>query len=223
MFRKVLMCVLMLASSLIVGCGGADKVVGSPDKAILAYSELVTMGESPNMSAAGFSDEDNKNLRNMMIKIFEASFNAIVPLSDKSAEDLANVFYDSSKARIKFQTTLKTDDAERPVVEIKTTPFNMSDNATAYAPNDELIALIGMVGKLKSDGATDEQLKSNPEVQKLAVEVFGKYLKELPLQPEMTCAVVCKKVTGTDGNTHWAPDDVNALMDFITFGKLADK
>ncbi|MBQ3433988.1 MAG: hypothetical protein IJQ01_08595 [Selenomonadaceae bacterium] len=223
MFRKVLAGAMILAGLLIVGCGGADKVVGSPDKAILAYSELVTMGESPNMAAAGFSEEDNKNLRKMMIKVFEASFNGIVPLSEQSADDLANVFYNSSKARIKFQAALKTDDAERPVVELTTTPFNMTDNAAAFAPNDELIALIGMVGKLKSDGATDEQLKSNPEVQKLAVEVFGKYLKELPLQPEMTCAVVCKKVTGTDGNTHWAPDDVNALMDFITLGKLADK
>ncbi len=221
MFRKVL--VLVLAAVMMTGCGGSDKVVGSPDKAILAYSELVTMGESPNMTAAGFSEEDNKNLRKMMIKAFEASFNEIVPLSDQSVDDLANIFYANSKAKVKFQATLKTDDAERPVVELTTTPFNLSNTAAAYTPNDNLIALIGMVGKLKSDGATDEQLKSNPELQKLAVEVFSKYLEELPIQDEMTCAVVCKKVTGSDGNIHWAPDDVNALMDFITLGKLADK
>ncbi len=205
------------------GCGGAGKVEGTPDKAILAYAEIVTMGESPNMAAAGFSEEDNKNLRKMMTKTFEDSFNAIVPLSAQSADELANAFYANSKAKINFQAKVKTDDAERPIVELTTTPFDMSNTANAYAPNDNLIALLGMVGKLKSDGATDEQLKSNPEVQKLAVDTFGKYLEELPIQPEKTCEVACRKVTGTDGNIHWAPDDVNALMDFITLGKLGDK
>ena len=222
MLKKFLFCILMLAGLLLVGCGGSSKVDGTPDKAILAYSEIVTMGESPNMAAAGFSEEDNKNLRKMMTKDFEESFNAIVPLSDQSADELANIFYANSKAKIKFQAKVKTDDAERPVVELTTTPFDMSNTANAYAPNDNLFALLGMVGKLKSDGATDEQLKSNPEVQKLAVDTFGKYLEELPIQPEKTCEVACRKVTGTDGNIHWAPDDVNALMDFITLGKLGD-
>ena len=220
MLRGVLVYVLMLAAIICAGCGGSEKVDGTPDKAIMAYCEIVTMGESPNMTAAGFSDEDNKNLRKMMIKVFEESFNEIVPLSEQSADDLANIFYANSKAKINFQATLKTNDAERPVVELTTTPYDMSNATNAYAPNDELIALLGMVGKLKSDGATDEQLKANPEVQKLAVDVFGKYLKELPIKSEMTCAVACKKVTGTNGNIHWAPDDVNALMDFITLGKI---
>lgn len=223
MHRKILICALMLAAVLLTSCGGAEKVHGTPDKAILAYCEIVTMGESPNMTAAGFSEEDNRNLRKMMVKVFEESFNEVVPLSEQSAEDLANIFYANSKAKIKFQAKIKTEDAERPVVELTTTPFDMSNTTTAYAPSDELLALLGMLGKLKSDGATDEQLKSNPEVQKLAVDAFGKYVKELPLQSEKTCAIVCKKVTGTDGNIHWAPDDVNALMDFITLGKLGGK
>lgn len=222
MLRKVLVCMLMLTAVLMVGCG-EQKVDGTPDKAILAYAEIVTMGESPNMTAAGFSEEDNKNLRKMMFKVFEDSFSAIVPLSDKSAEDLANIFYANSKAKVKFQSKLKTEDAERSIIELTTTPFDMSNIINAYAPNDELIALLGMVGKLKSDGATDEQLKSNPEVQKLAVEVFGKYLEEIPIQSEKTYEVACRKVTGTDGNVHWAPEDVDALMDFITLGKLGDK
>lgn len=218
MLRKVLVCMLMLTAVLIIGCG-AQKVNGTPDKAILAYSEIVTMGESPNMAAAGFSEEDNKNLRKMMFKVFEESFSAIVPLSDESTENLANIFYANSKVKIKFQAKIKTEDAERPIIELTTTPFDMSNAAKAYAPNDELIALLGMVGKLKSDGATDEQLKSNPEVQKLVVKAFGKYLEEIPMQTEKTYEVACRKVTGTDGNIHWAPDDVDALMNFIMLGK----
>ena len=219
MLRRVLAFALMLAALICAGCGGSEKIIGTPDKAVLAYCEIVTMGESSNMTAAGFSEEDNKNIRKMMTKAFVASFEEIVPLSEQSAGELANIFYTNSKAKINFKATLKTDDAERPIVELTTTPFDMSKATNAYAPNDELLALIGMVGKLKSDGATDEQLKANSEVQKLAVDVFGKYLTELPMQAEMTCAVACKKVTGTDGNIHWAPDDVDALMNFITLGK----
>lgn len=218
MLRKIFFCALMLAALLLTGCG-EEKVVGTPDKAILAYSEIVTRGESANMEAAGFSAEDNKNLRNMIMKTFAESFNSIVPLSDASADELAKTFYENNKAKMNFQAKVKTEDAERPIVELTTTPLDMNNASMTPEPDDELIALLGMIGKLKSDGATDEQLKENPEVQKLAIDAFGKYLVKLPIQEKKTCEIACKKVEGTDGKIHWAPDDVNALMDFIMTGK----
>ena len=214
MLRKIFICVLTLAALLISGCG-EEKIVGTPDKAVLAYCEIITMGESPNMEAAGFTETDNKNLRNVIVKIFAESFNSIVPLSEESANTLANTFYENSKAKMTFQTKIKTEDSDKPVVELTATPLDMSKAVGVSGANDELIALIGMVGKLKSDGATDEQLKDNPEVQKLAVVAFSKSITEIPVQSEKTFEVPCEKVTGTDGNTHWAPADVSTLMDFI--------
>lgn len=212
MIRKIFVCALMLAAVVLSGCGGG-KVVGTPDKAVLAYCEIITMGESPNLAAAGFSEEDNKNLRKKIVNVFAESFAGVVPLSDESADALAKIFYDNSKAKMTFQAKIKTDDAEHPVVELTTTPFDLGK--AAGTPNDNLIALMGMVGKLKSDGATDEQLKANAEVQKLAVTAFGKYFGEISVREEKTLEVPCNKVTGTDGQTHWAPADVNALTDFI--------
>ena len=217
MIRKIFVCALMLAAVVLSGCGGG-KVVGTPDKAVLAYCEIITMGESPNLAAAGFSEEDNKNLRKKIVNVFAKSFAGVVPLSDESAEELAKIFYDNSKAKMTFQAKIKTDDAEHPVVELTTTPFDLGK--AAGTPNDNLIALMGMVGKLKSDGATDEQLKANAEVQKLAVTAFGKYFGEISVREERTLEVPCDKVTGTDGQTHWAPADVNALTDFILGEKI---
>lgn len=212
MIKKIFVCALMLTAVVLSGCG-SGKVVGTPDKAVLAYCEIITMGESPNLAAAGFSEEDNKNLRKKIVNVFAESFAGVVPLSDESADALAKIFYDNSKAKMTFQAKIKTDDAEHPVVELTTTPFDLGK--AAGTPNDNLIALMGMVGKLKSDGATDEQLKADAEVQKLAVNAFGKYFGEISVREERTLEVPCDKVTGTDGQTHWAPADVNALTDFI--------
>ena len=217
MFRKIFICALTLAAILISGCG-EEKIVGSPEKAILAYCEIVTMGESSNMAAAGFTEADNKNLRNMITKIFSESFAGVVPLNEESADALAKTFYENSKAKMTFQAKIKTE-GDKPVVELTTTPLDLSKAINSPNISDELIALIGMVGKLKSDGATDEQLKKNPEVQNLAVSAFGKSLKEITVKPEKTFEVACEKVTGTDGNIHWAPADVNSLMDFIMGAK----
>lgn len=214
MFKKILICALTLVALLISGCG-EEKVVGTPDKAILAYCEIITMGESPNMEAAGFTDKDNKNLRNVLTKIFAESFDSIVPLSDETADAVANSFYENNKAKMTFQAKIKSEDGDKPVVELTTTPLDMSKAIGASGVNDELIALIGMVGKLKSDGMTDEQLKNNPEVQKLAVAAFSKSIKEIPMQPEKTLEVACETITTPDRNVIWAPADVNSLIDFI--------
>ena len=139
MLRKIFICVLTLAALLISGCG-EEKIVGTPDKAVLAYCEIITMGESPNMAAAGFTETDNKNLRNVIIKIFAESFNSIVPLSEESANTLANTFYENSKAKMTFQTKIKTEDSDKPVVELTATPLDMSKAVGVSGANDELIA-----------------------------------------------------------------------------------
>ena len=213
MLKRFFVCALMLAVVTICGCG-SDKVVGTPDKAVLAFAETITMGDSPNLAAAGFSEDDKKNLRKVLINIFAETFKGVVPLSDESAYELSKMFYENSKEKISFNAKVKTEDSTKPVVELTTTPLDLPKAASKV--NDEFIALMGMVGKLKSDGATDNQLKANPEVQKLAVAAFGKYIKEIPVKEEKTFEVPCVKVDGTDGKVHWAPEDGKKLTDFVT-------
>ena len=212
MLKRFFIYALMLATIMISGCG-EEKIFGTPDKAVQAYCELITMGDSPNLEAAGFSEDDKKNLRKMIINVFAETFKGVVPLSDESADELAKIFYENSKAKMTFKTKVKTEDSSEPVVELTMTPLDLPK--AAGKANDDLIALIGMVGKLKSDGATDEQLKANSDVQKLAVTAYGKYINEIPVRDEKTFEIPCKKVDGTDGKAHWAPADGKLLMGFV--------
>lgn len=216
MLKKFFICAALLMMICLSGCG-SEKVVGSPDKAILAYAEIVMTGASDNMSATGFTEEDQKEIRSNVANSFVESVKSITPLSDESAQEITKLYFDRLKGEVKFNATLKKDDAEHPIVELTTTPIDQAESAkTAALKNDELIALIGMVGQLKSDGATDEQLKDNPDVQKLAVTALTKYVNSICFSSEKTFEVICAKVKGRDGNIHWAPVDSETFVNFLT-------
>ena len=215
MFRKILICAAALLMILAAGCGNEEKVEGTPDKAILAYAEIFMKGDSQHLAEAGFSEAYKENIRGQMAEAFAESFKDIAPLSKDSMEKISKKFYDRFKDEIKFQVTLKKDDAKNPVVELKTTPPDQIGANRAAIANDELLALIGMVGQLKSDGATDDQLLSNPEVQQLAVVAIEKYIDNVPLQPEKSLDVVCEAVKGSDGKLLWVPQDLKVFKNFI--------
>ena len=212
MLKKIFVGVLMIF--LLSGCG-SEKVLGTPDKAVLAYAEIFMTGDSKNLEAAGFSEAYKENIRAQMTEAFVESFKDIVPLTEESTATVVEKFYSRFKDEIKFQVTLKKDDAKNPVVELKTTPPDQIAANKAAVDNDELIALLGMVGQLKADGATDAQLKDNAEVQKLAVTAIEKYIDNVPLQEEKTLDVTCEAVTGADGKTLWVPKDLKIFKDFI--------
>ena len=214
MLKKILICAVMIASMLIVGCG-EEKIIGTPDKAVLAYAEIAMTGESENLSAAGFSEDDKNKIRQAVANNFIASVSDIVPLSDTSAQELAQIYFDRLKGNVAFKTTLKSE-GEQPIVELTTTPIDYAASAKSAGKNDELIALLGMVGKLKSEGVTEEQLKASPDVQRLAVSAFSKYIAGISFQPEKTFEIPCQKSEGTDGNAHWMPVDGKNLIDLIT-------
>ncbi|MBR4153633.1 MAG: hypothetical protein IKT98_11860 [Selenomonadaceae bacterium] len=215
MLKKILICAMTLAAILIAGCGGEEKVAGTPDKAILAYAEIFMKGDSEHLAAAGFSEAYKENIRGQMIEAFSESFKDVTPLNEESLSAISKKFYSRFKDEIKFQVTIKKADDKNPVVELKTTPPDQVGANRAALSNDELIALIGMVGQLKADGVTDEQLKSNADVQKLAVTALEKYIDNIPLQPEKTLDVTCEAVQGSDGKTLWVPKDLKVFKNFI--------
>ena len=214
MFRKILICAAMIAALVISGCG-EEKIIGTPDKAILAYAEIVMTGDTANLSAAGFSEEDKNSIRQAVTSVFIGTLENVTPLSDAATQELAQMYFDKLKGNVTFAATVKSA-GDEPVVALTTTPIDSATSAkTAAANNDELIALIGMVGKLKADGATDDNLKNNPDVQNLAVKAFSKYIASISLKPEETFDIPCKKVTGADGNAHWMPAEGKMLIDFL--------
>lgn len=210
---KILICAVTLAALLISGCG-EEKIIGTPDKAILAYAETIMTGTSEHLSAAGLSEEESNAIRHAVTRQIIDSMRDIIPLSDASAQELTQVYFGKFKGNSTLRATLKTN-GETPVVELTTTPLDQGASAKVAGKTDEFIALLGMIGKLKSEGSTDEQLIANPEVQKLALTALGKYIEEIPLKPETTFEVKCKKIEGSDGKIHWAPADTEELIHFI--------
>ena len=204
----------LIILSFTTGCG-EEKIIGTPDKAIVAYAEIVMTGDSANLSAAGFSEEDKNSIRQAVTSVFIGRMENVTPLSDAATQELAQIYFDKLKGNVTFATTVKSA-SDEPVVALTTTPIDSATSAkTAAANNDELIALIGMVGKLKADGATDDNLKNNPDVQNLAVKAFSKYIASISLKPEETFDIPCKKVTGADGKAHWMPAEGKVLIDAL--------
>lgn len=215
MLRKIFICALVTAL-LAAGCGGDEKIIGTPEKAVLACAEIIMTGDSENLAAAGFSEDDRNALRQAVTNSCIKSMKKIVPLSEETAKILAQAYFDKFKGNVTFKTTLKSN-GDKPVVELTTTPIDQAATAKiSAADNSEVIALVGMVGKLKADGATEDQLTSSPEVQKLAVSALTKYINGTVLQPEKTFEITCKKVAGSDGTAHWTPEDVKVLIDLLS-------
>ena len=215
MLRKIFICAALLTALIVTGCG-EEKIVGTPEKAVLTCAEIIMSGDSENLAAAGFSEDDKNALRKAVVNNFIKSMKKIAPLSEESAQILSQVFFDKLKGKVAFKTTLKSN-GDKPVVELTTTPLDPAATAkTSAANNTEIIALVGMVGKLKADGATEDQLTSSPDVQKLAVSALTKYIDGVALQPEQTFEVTCQKVSGNDGTAHWAPEDGKALIDWLS-------
>ena len=215
MLRKIFICAALVTALIVAGCG-EEKIAGTPEKAVLACAEIIMTGDSENLAAAGYSADDKNELRQAVTNNFIKSMKKIAPLSDESAQILTQVFFDKTKGNVEFKTTLKSD-GDKPVVELTTTPIDQAATAkTSAADNSEIIALVGMVGKLKADGATEDQLKSSPDVQKLAVSALTKYIDGVAFQPEKTFEITCQKVSGSDGTAHWAPVDGKALIDSLS-------
>ncbi len=215
MLRKIFICAALLTALIVTGCG-EEKIVGTPEKAVLACAEIIMTGDSENLAAAGLSEDDKNTLRKAVVTSFIKSMKKLAPLSDETAQILTQVFFDKLKGNVTFKTTLKSD-GDKPVVELTTTPIDQAATAkTSAADNSEILALVGMVGKLKADGATEDQLTSSPDVQKLAVSALTKYIDGVALQPEQTFEVTCQKISGNDGTAHWEPEDGKALIDWLS-------
>ena len=222
MFKRIFACALILAAMFcMTGCGGekpasTENNNPTPDKAVLAYAELTTYGKSDNAAAAGLTDKEKSDISNAIITGFAKSIAEVAPLSDNSLQAITKVFHEKFSKDMKFTATVKKDDAANPVVELKTTPIDYNAAVQGAGAIDEWIALVGMVGQLKADGVTDEQLKANNEVQNVAVTALTKFINAIPLQGEKTFDVTCNKVKDSDGKEHWAPADIDAFNKFLT-------
>jgi len=234
MLRKILLGALtvLLALSL-VGCGAkkdaaktdapaeqkteAVTVEGTPDKAVLAYAQLYAYGiiEDENQAAAGMQQADIEKVQDQVLAPIVEAFK-MYPLSDKSVEEMTTQYVGKLHMAMDIKATVKTEDKEHPVVELKATTINQEGAAKVAEENADLVALGTAYGELKAQGLTDEDLKASEDFQQFALESIDKYINEFPLNEEMTLEVTCDAVKGSDGKMYWAPQNPEAVAKFVS-------
>ena len=234
MLRKILFGALtvLLALSL-VGCGAkkdaaktdapaeqkAEEVTveGTPDKAVLAYAQLYAYGiiEDENQAAAGLQQADIEKVQDQVLAPVVDAFK-MYPLSDKSVEEMTAQFVGKLHTAMDIKATVKTEDKEHPVVELKATTINQEGAAKVAEENADLVALGTAYGELKAQGLTDDDLKASEDFQQFALESIDKYINEFPLNEEMTLEVTCEAAKGSDGKMYWAPQNPEAVAKFVS-------
>ena len=224
MMKKVLFMALTILLTLsLVGCGGGDTPAEKPaqekkdvtaDKAIVTYAELLMTGESATAGDLGLTDAEKAEIVNFIAKeSIEMGGNAI-PLSEKSAQTIADKMHEKFKQHMKFTATIKKDDAEHPVVEIKTAPL-IASSANSEEIIKEATALVEMNTQLQESGSTPDQIRENSNFQAMAIKVCLAPLESYVPGEEKAFEIKCTKVNG-----HWAPENVKDLYYLLTGADL---
>ena len=224
MLRKSFIALAVLSLMvLFTGCGGGDdqkkaavteKPAYSADKAVLAYAEMYAFGVTDHLSEAGLTEKDVEQISDNIVGEFVKSF-AEFPLNEENVATMTTNYLAKIMLAMDIKTTLKTDDPENPVVTLTATTVNEVEAAKMAETNPDILGLGVALGQLQSEGYTLEQLKSNPEFQKAAMECIDNFINEIPLNPEKSIDVPCEKVEGSDGKIYWAPKDPAAVMSFV--------
>jgi len=235
MIKKFLFGALTLLLALtLVGCGAkknadADKkdqaaqkteVVtpeGSADKAVLAYAQLCAYGmpDDDALKAAGLTEKDVAAAKEKVFEPLLKSFGKY-PLNDESINTIKKEYAEKLQTAMEIKAAVKTDDKEKPVVELTATTINKAGAAKIAEENADLMALAAAFDELKAQGLTDEDLKASEDFQAFALESIDKYVNEFPLNDKASLEVTCVAKKADDGKTYWAPEDISVVEKFVT-------
>ena len=224
MFKKSFAALMALVLMVFVtGCGGGgnepkkaaeDVPQYSADKAVQGYAEMYAFGVSNNMKEAGLTEEDVKEISDKIVGDIVTAFSEF-PLNDENIANMTGIYVDKLSKAMDIKTTLKKDDPEAPVVTLSVKTLNQQGASEVAASNPDLLALGAAFGELQGEGMTLEDLKNNEAFQKAAMDAITSYINEMPLNPETSMDVICKKAQGNDGKIYWAPTDAAAVAAFV--------
>ena len=216
MLMKIFSTALLAATLLLTACGQKLPEVDA-DKAVTAYAQLYTCGaiDDDLKHAVNLSDADIVVARAEVVAPLIRALKQY-PLAEETIDGVTEKFLDRLHSIMDIKTALTHGDKERPTVELVATNINPQTVEIFAEDDDGLNALKARLAELKAQGVTDDQLKSNAEVQRLALDAIGKFIGEFNMNEEATLNVPCKIVTGADGKLYWQPEDVQSIARFIS-------
>lgn len=214
MFRKSFAAIITLMVAIFVtGCGNdAPKI--SADKSILAWTELYATGTSSHLADAGIPASSEQDVKDTLNKAITGEMQGF-PLSDANMKAATDYYLNRLKDITKVTTTLKSNDAKNPVVEVKAVTIdNKVTDQDSLMNNAGIKTLMETVQASAVLGKTIEDMKKDAAFQTIAIESVKLFIDELPTV-ERTLDVKCVVGKGEDGKTlYWMPENPEALAVF---------
>ena len=185
------------------------------EKTVLAYAQVYGYGATDYAEEAGIQQSDITEIRQIISNKFRDSFKDFC-LSDESLKNLTDVYCKKLETSMEISTKLKVAKSKRPVITV-TAKILDEKSFESQATNDANIqALAFAIMGLKNEGKTEEDLKADATVQETIQDCIGKFIAGLNFGEAKSMDFTCKKIKGENGKTYWAPQDTDALYQFIT-------
>lgn len=123
MLRKLTAALLLAALALyVVGCC-VDRPAASADKAVRAYTELYTTGDSPVAFATGMTEEQRDLVARRVAEHAAAQFGRC-PLSDENLARVTEAYLNNVRAHVDVHTELVEEGGGRAVVHLTANVVN---------------------------------------------------------------------------------------------------
>lgn len=181
----------------------------SADKAVLAYAELYTFGESKNVAATGMPKDTRESVEKFMANYIMMPFKNY-PLNKENFEKIKTAYTEKIRSLIKVSTRLKKDDKENPIVEITANHFDQ-EAIDAYKNQNADFITMDVMRHMN----TPVELATDGEFQKMASMSLLGIVNELTVRGPATFDVTCKMIEDEHGNFYWMPQDISALSEFV--------
>lgn len=181
----------------------------SADKAVLAYAELYTFGESENVAATGMPQDVRESVEKFMANYIMMPFKNY-PLNKENFEKVRSAYAEKIRSLIKVSTRLKKDDKENPVVEITANHFDQ-EAIDAYKNQNADFVTMDVMRHMNQPA----ELASDGQFQKMASMSLLGVVSELTVRGPATFDVTCKMIEVENGDVYWMPQDISALSEFV--------
>ena len=213
--KKILAMALMMFSLLLGGFSQCQAADFGAEKAVLAYAQVYGYGSTAYAKEAGIKQSEMSQIRIITFNKFRDSFKEFC-LSDATLNKLTDVYLTKLENSMDITAKLKKSDPNHPIITITAKVLSESDFEKQATDDPNIQAFAFAIMGMKNDGKTEADLKADATVQATAQDCIGKFIDGLNFGSPMSIDITGMKIKGADGKTYWAPQETDALYQFMT-------